>query len=79
MAFFNRDYQRIIQLHIESGWIPNIDNQQNMMNEIRAIGEPLYAKPLKDISFGNWGTTPNCKAVSNDRATSTDITTKDYF
>lgn len=52
MAFFNRDYQRIIQLHIESGWIPNIDNQQNMMNEIRAIGEPLYAKPLKDISFG---------------------------
>ena len=52
MAFFNRDYQRIIQLHIESGWIPNIDNQQNMMNEIRAIGEPLYAKPLKEISFG---------------------------
>jgi ubiquinone biosynthesis protein len=52
IAFFNRDYERIIQLHIESGWIPNIDNRQNMMNEIRAIGEPLYAKPLKDISFG---------------------------
>jgi len=52
IAFFNRDYETIIRLHIESGWIPNIDNQQNMMNEIRAIGEPLYAKPLKEISFG---------------------------
>lgn len=51
LAFFNRDYERIIQLHIESGWIPPLKNRQNMMNQIRAIGEPLYAKPLKEISF----------------------------
>lgn len=51
LAFFNRDYERIIELHIESGWIPDMKNQQNMMSQIRSIGEPLYAKPLKDISF----------------------------
>ena len=51
IAFFNRDYDRIIELHIASGWIPPIENRQNMMNQIRAIGEPLYAKPLKEISF----------------------------
>lgn len=51
LAFFVRDYEKIIQLHIESGWIPPINNQQNMMNQVRAIGEPLYARPLKDISF----------------------------
>ena len=51
MAFFNRDYASIIDLHIESGWIPDMENKQNMMNEIRAIGEPLYAQPLKEISF----------------------------
>lgn len=50
-AFFNRDYASIIDLHIESGWIPDLENKQNMMNEIRAIGEPLYAQPLKEISF----------------------------
>ena len=51
LAFFVRDYEKIIQLHIEAGWIPPIINHQNMMNQVRAIGEPLYARPLKDISF----------------------------
>ena len=54
IAFFNRDYNRIIELHIESGWIPSLENRQNMMNQIHAQhGEPLYAKPLKEISFAS--------------------------
>ncbi|MEC8461066.1 MAG: AarF/UbiB family protein [Pseudomonadota bacterium] len=51
IAFFNRDYDTVTQLHLESGWVPVTINQHNMTTAIRAVGEAIYAKPLKDISF----------------------------
>ncbi len=54
VAFFNRDYGRIARLHIESGWIPADTDAGEFEAVIRQLCEPLFQKPLKDISFGHF-------------------------
>jgi ubiquinone biosynthesis protein len=52
LAFFNRDYRDVAVAHIESGWVPKNTNVEELETSIRAICEPIFNKPLKDISFG---------------------------
>lgn len=52
LAFFNRDYHRIAELHLESGWIPAGTRAEDFESAIRTVAEPIYGKPIKDISFG---------------------------
>jgi ubiquinone biosynthesis protein len=52
LAFFNRDYRRVAQMHIESGWVPTDTRVDEFETAIRTVCEPIFAKPLKDISFG---------------------------
>ena len=51
MAFFNRDYGRIAKLHIESGWVPKGTRVDELESAVRTVCEPIYNKPLKEISF----------------------------
>jgi ubiquinone biosynthesis protein len=51
MAFFNRDYGRIAQLHVESGWVPKGARVDELESAVRTVCEPIYNKPLKEISF----------------------------
>jgi ubiquinone biosynthesis protein len=51
MAFFKRDYRRIAQLHIESGWVPRATRVDELESAVRTVCEPIYNKPLKEISF----------------------------
>jgi len=52
LAFFNRDYKRVAQLHVESGWVPRTTRVADFEAAIRTVCEPIFEKPLKDISFG---------------------------
>jgi ubiquinone biosynthesis protein len=52
LAFFRRDYRRVAQVHIESGWAPPDTRVDDFEAAIRAVCEPIFAKPLKEISFG---------------------------
>ena len=52
VAFFNRDYGRIARLHIESGWVPPHTDAVAFEAVIRSLCEPLFERPLKEISFG---------------------------
>jgi ubiquinone biosynthesis protein len=51
MAFFKRDYGRIARLHIESGWVPRDTRVDELESAVRTVCEPIYNKPLKEISF----------------------------
>ena len=53
LAFFQRDYFRVAQLHIESGWVPKHTRVDEFESAIRAVCEPIFEKPLKEISYGN--------------------------
>ncbi|HEU4653619.1 MAG TPA: ubiquinone biosynthesis regulatory protein kinase UbiB [Steroidobacteraceae bacterium] len=52
LAFFNRDYRRIAQLHIDAGWIPAHVRVDELESAVRTVCEPIANKPLKEISFG---------------------------
>ena len=52
MAFFKRDYRKVAQLHIDSGWVPAETRVNEFEAAIRTVCEPIFEKPLKDISFG---------------------------
>ena len=52
IAFFRRDYRRIATAHIESGWVPKGTRVDELEAAIRAVCEPVFGKPLKDISLG---------------------------
>ena len=52
-AFFNRDYRRVAELHVESGWIPRDTRVGEFEAAIRAVCEPIFERPLKDISYGH--------------------------
>jgi ubiquinone biosynthesis protein len=52
LAFFKRDYRRVARLHIDSGWVPAATRSTELEAAIRAVCEPIFDKPLKDISFG---------------------------
>jgi ubiquinone biosynthesis protein len=51
-AFFNRDYRRVAELHLESAWIPAGTRVEEFESAIRTVCEPIFQKPLKEISFG---------------------------
>ena len=51
LAFFNRDYRKVAQLHVESGWVGKGTRVQEFESAIRMVCEPIFEKPLKDISF----------------------------
>ncbi|MFY2510160.1 ubiquinone biosynthesis regulatory protein kinase UbiB [Vibrio pectenicida] len=53
LAFFNRDYRRVAELHVESGWVPRQTNLDEFECAIRVVCEPIFAKPLCEISFGH--------------------------
>jgi len=52
LAFFRRDYRRVAALHIDSGWVPPGTRLAELEAAVRAVCEPIFNKPLKDISFG---------------------------
>ncbi len=52
LAFFRRDYRRVAEIHLESGWIPSATRVEEFETAIRAVCEPIFNKPLREISFG---------------------------
>ena len=52
LAFFERDYRKVAVLHVESGWVPAGTRVDELESAVRTICEPIFNKPLKDISFG---------------------------
>ena len=51
-AFFRRDYKRVAELHVESGWVPKNTRIDELEAAIRSVCEPYFDRPLKDISLG---------------------------
>ena len=52
LGFFNRDYRAIAEAHLRAGWVPADTVAEEFESAIRAVCEPIFAKPIKDISFG---------------------------
>ncbi len=52
LAFFRRDYGRVASLHVDSGWVPAHTRVDELEASIRTVCEPIFDKPLKEISFG---------------------------
>jgi ubiquinone biosynthesis protein len=52
LAFFQRDYARIARLHVDSGWVPAHTRVDELESAVRSVCEPIFDKPLKEISFG---------------------------
>ena len=52
LAIFKRDYRRVAELHVECGWVPKNTKVHEFESAIRMVCEPIFEKPLKDISFG---------------------------
>lgn len=52
IAFFRRDYKRVAEVHIESGWAPIATRVDELEAAIRAVCEPIFDKPLREVSFG---------------------------
>jgi ubiquinone biosynthesis protein len=54
LAFFNRDYPRIARLHLHSGWVPPDTRIDELESAFRSVCEPIFNRPLKEISFGQF-------------------------
>lgn len=52
MAFFNRDYHQVAQLHVDSGWVPKDTKVAELASAIASVCDPIFEKPLSEISFG---------------------------
>lgn len=52
LAFFDRDYRRVAELHVESGWVPPDTRVDELESGVRTVCEPIFEKPLSEISFG---------------------------
>jgi ubiquinone biosynthesis protein len=52
LAFFQRDYRRVAELHVESGWVPSGTRVDEFESAIRTVCEPIFDRPLREISFG---------------------------
>jgi len=52
VCFFKRNYRGVAEVHIESGWVPADTSIDDFENAIRSVCEPIFNKPLKEISFG---------------------------
>ncbi len=53
LAMFRRDYRQVAELHVQSGWVPAQVRVEELEAAIRTVCEPIFEKPLKDISFGH--------------------------
>lgn len=53
LGFFNRDYHSIAQAHLRAGWVPADTRVEEFEQAIRVVCEPIFAKPISEISFGN--------------------------
>ena len=54
LAFFHHDYHRVVALHLESGWVPPDTDPAEFEAVIRDVCEPIFAKPLAEISFAEF-------------------------
>jgi ubiquinone biosynthesis protein len=54
LAFFHRDYRRVAELHVESGWVPRSTRVEEFEAAIRTVSEPIWEKPFSEISFGHF-------------------------
>ncbi|WP_456378504.1 ubiquinone biosynthesis regulatory protein kinase UbiB [Thiolapillus sp.] len=54
LAFFHRDYRRVAELHVESGWVPEGTRIEDFEAAIRTVSEPIWEKPIAEISFGHF-------------------------
>jgi ubiquinone biosynthesis protein len=54
LAFFRRDYRQVAELHIQSGWVPSHTRVNEFEAAIRSVCEPIFERPLRDISFGHF-------------------------
>ena len=54
LAFFHRDYRRVAELHVESGWVPKGTRVEEFEAAIRTVSEPIWEKPIAEISFGHF-------------------------
>ena len=52
LAFFDRDYYRVAKLHVDSGWVPRTTRVDELEGAVRTVCEPIFNKPLSEISFG---------------------------
>jgi len=52
LAFFQRDYLRVAELHVHSGWVPHGTRVEEFEGAIRSVCEPIFDRPIKEISFG---------------------------
>lgn len=52
-AFFNNDYRRVAELHVESGWVPPGTRVADFEAAIRTVCEPIFQRPFSEISFAN--------------------------
>lgn len=52
LAFFNRDYHAVAEAHLRAGWVPAGTRLEDFETAIRSVCEPIFARPIKDISFG---------------------------
>jgi len=52
LAFFNQDYYQVAQLHVDSGWVPSNTKVHELESAIRSVCEPIFEKPISEISFG---------------------------
>ena len=52
LAFFQRDYRRVAELHVSSGWVPLGTREEDFEGAIRSVCEPIFNRPIKEISFG---------------------------
>lgn len=52
LAFFERDYNKVARLHVDSGWVPAGTRVEEFESSIRTVCEPIFEKPLEEISFG---------------------------
>ena len=52
LAFFNQDYYQVAQLHVDSGWVPSNTKVHELESAIRSVCEPIFEKPIAEISFG---------------------------
>ena len=54
LAFFHRDYRKVAELHVESGWVPRNTRIEDFEAAIRTVSEPIWEKPISEISFGHF-------------------------
>ena len=52
LAFFQQDYRRVAELHVESGWVRPDTRVEELETAVRSVCEPIFSLPIKEISFG---------------------------